>query len=191
MFQLTLFETALHPTAAGLVRGTPVPRRLSGRALGRQSRGGDYQQLAFPVSPSVMVEEFHSAVGGVASPRPTMDISPQLQELRINLIREEAHELTQAYQSQDLVAFADALGDLAYVTFGAALTFGIDLDAVIAEIHRSNMTKLGEDGKPILRADGKVLKGPTYSPPCLEPILARSAINPRSALKIFHVAPVS
>lgn len=71
----------------------------------------------------------------------------------------------------NLVAAADALADITYVTYGAADTWGFDLDAVVREVHRSNMTKLGEDGQPIRRADGKVLKGPAYEPPAIEPLL--------------------
>jgi len=74
---------------------------------------------------------------------------------------------------------ADAIADLLYVVYGAALTFGIPTAEVFAEVHRSNMTKLGDDGLPIYRDDGKVLKGPHYSPPDLAPILARHA--PREA----------
>ncbi len=132
-------------------------------------------QPPLPISPSVMVKEFNIAVGGFWSPSATINIPAELQDLRLKLIMEEAHELEDALAAQNLVAVADALGDLAYVTFGAALTFGIDLDEVIAEIHRSNMTKLGPDGRPILRDDGKVLKGSNYSPPCLEPIIYREA----------------
>jgi predicted HAD superfamily Cof-like phosphohydrolase len=75
-----------------------------------------------------MVKEFHTAVGGFTSQFPTIHVPPQLQELRIRLIKEEAQELADALLARDVVAVADALGDLAYVTFGAALTFGIDLE---------------------------------------------------------------
>ncbi len=85
--------------------------------------------------------------------------------MRIELIREEFEEFKQAVANEDVVAIADALGDIVYVAYGAAITYGIDLDAVLREIHRANMSKLGPDGSPVLRQDGKVLKGDGYFPP--------------------------
>jgi predicted HAD superfamily Cof-like phosphohydrolase len=73
---------------------------------------------------------------------------------------------------------ADALGDIVYVAYGAAVTYGLDLDAVLAEIHRSNMSKLGLDRRPIMRADGKVLKGPAYRPPDIGTVLATQLALP-------------
>lgn len=116
------------------------------------------------------VREFHEAFGTPVGDRPAL-ISPDRASLRRALIAEELDELAEAQLMGDLVAIADALGDLAYVVYGAAIEYGIDLDAVVAEIHRSNMTKLGDDGKPIYRADGKVLKGPHYEPPSLARVL--------------------
>lgn len=81
-----------------------------------------------------------------------------------DFVDEEARELREAVESGDVVATADALADLAYVVYGSALHFGIDLDAVIAEVHRSNMTK-----SPA--GDGKAIKGPTYVPPDLTQLL--------------------
>lgn len=92
-------------------------------------------------------------------------------ELRLDLIREEYEELEEAVDNHDLVAIADALTDLLYVIYGAGHSFGIDLDACFDEVHRSNMSKLGEDGRPIKREDGKVMKGPNYFPPDLESII--------------------
>ena len=111
------------------------------------------------------VREFHEAFG--LPVRTTPVARPPESDLRTRLIEEEAREYYEAVQADDPVAVADALGDIAYVIYGAALTHGIDLDAVVAEIHRSNMTKLGEDGAPIRRDDGKILKGPRYEPPDL------------------------
>lgn len=85
--------------------------------------------------------------------------------LRCRLIEEEFDEFTKACSCENLVEMADGLADLLYVTIGAALEFGIPIDRVFAEVHRSNMTKLGPDGRPRLRADGKILKPDTYSPP--------------------------
>ncbi|MDX1803044.1 MAG: nucleoside triphosphate pyrophosphohydrolase family protein [Alcanivorax sp.] len=122
--------------------------------------------------------------------------------LRLALLLEEFHELAEAVCQQpdndqraflatlatarqqletladfkvDLVAVADALTDINYVTYGAGHTFGIDLDATCKEVHRSNMSKLGADGRPVKDARGKVLKGPNYSPPRLAGVLAVNA----------------
>ena len=92
-------------------------------------------------------------------------------DLRIDLIREELNELEEACEKGTLVDVADALTDILYVTYGAGHTFGIDLDKCFAEVQRSNMSKLGEDGKPMYRKDGKVMKGPNYSEPNLEGVI--------------------
>ena len=182
--QLALFGTESDVFAS--VKGSTIrtARPRSFRQASRRFQG----QLSLPISPSVLVREFQVAVGGVTNKIPTINLSAQLQELRLGLIKEETQELAQAIERQNLIAIADALGDIAYVTFGAALTYGIDLDAVLAEIHRSNMTKLNRDGKPILREDGKVLKGPDYSPPDLASVLSNQKRAEDSALKIIHVA---
>lgn len=95
-------------------------------------------------------------------------------KLRVELIREEFQELKDAIKDKNLVEVADALTDILYVTYGAGVAFGIDLDACLAEVHRSNMTKLGKDGKPVHREDGKIIKGPHYEKPNLKPILGVS-----------------
>lgn len=94
--------------------------------------------------------------------------------LRINLIKEEATEFHFAVDSEDLVEVADALADLLYVVYGAALEFGIPINTVFQEVHRSNMSKLDEEGNPIYREDGKVLKGPLYTPPNIKTILVNA-----------------
>ena len=91
--------------------------------------------------------------------------------LRIELIAEELNELFDACEKKDIIEVADALTDILYVTYGAGHAFGIDLDKCFTEVQRSNMSKLGEDGKPIYRDDGKVLKGPNYSEPNLKSVL--------------------
>ena len=93
------------------------------------------------------------------------------QRLRLDLIEEELDELHYAIDNKDMVEIADALGDLLYVVYGAGHAFGIDLDECFKEIHASNMSKLGPDGKPIKREDGKVLKPDTFFPPDLKTIL--------------------
>jgi len=91
--------------------------------------------------------------------------------LRVDLIEEELDELKEAIANDDLVEVADALADLLYVVYGAGGAFGINLDACFHEVHSSNMSKLGEDGKPIYREDGKVMKGPNFREPALRDIL--------------------
>ena len=81
-------------------------------------------------------------------------------KLRIDLIKEELEELTEAMQDENLLEVADALTDILYVTYGAGHAFGIDLDKCFEEVQNSNMSKLGEDGKPIYNEAGKVMKGP-------------------------------
>lgn len=94
--------------------------------------------------------------------------SEDIQKLRDELIHEEFNEFLAA---DNLVDVADALTDLLVVIYGAGHAYGINLDECFKEVHRSNMSKLGEDGKPIYREDGKVLKGPNYSEPNLEAVL--------------------
>ena len=97
--------------------------------------------------------------------------SDDILKLRTDLIDEEVKELWDACDARDLVEIADALTDILYVTYGAAHSFGIPIDECFKEVQRSNMSKLGEDGKPIYREDGKVMKGPNYSVPNLKNVL--------------------
>jgi predicted HAD superfamily Cof-like phosphohydrolase len=92
-------------------------------------------------------------------------------KLRIELISEELQELVDACKAGDIIEVADALTDILYVTYGAAHSFGVPIDECFREVQRSNMSKLGEDGKPIYREDGKVMKGPNYSVPNLKNVL--------------------
>jgi predicted HAD superfamily Cof-like phosphohydrolase len=96
---------------------------------------------------------------------------PATVELRVDLIAEELQELTHAIAMKDIVGVADALTDILYVTYGAGIAFGIDLDECFDEVHESNMSKLDEEGRPIYREDGKVMKGPFYRPPNLKLVL--------------------
>ena len=91
----------------------------------------------------------------------------KINKLRIDLIREELNELTEAMKNKDLLEVADALTDILYVTYGAGHAFGIDLDKCFDEVQNSNMSKLGDDGKPIYNESGKVMKGPNYFKPDL------------------------
>ena len=92
-------------------------------------------------------------------------------QLRYELIREELEELNQAIKERDLKEVADALTDILYVTYGAGHAFGIDLDNCFDEVQKSNMSKLGSDGKPIYNENGKVMKGPEYFKPDLSKFL--------------------
>ncbi len=91
----------------------------------------------------------------------------KINKLRIDLIKEELDELTEAMKNKDLLEVADALTDILYVTYGAGHAFGIDLDKCFAEVQNSNMSKLDENGKPIYNESGKVMKGPNYFKPDL------------------------
>ena len=89
-------------------------------------------------------------------------------KLRYDLIKEELNELQNAIKTKDLKEIADALTDILYVTYGAGHAYGIDLDKCFKEVQKSNMSKLGKDGKPIFNEKGKVMKGPNYSEPNLK-----------------------
>ena len=114
------------------------------------------------------VAEFHRAFGCAVNG----DDTDKVRELRANLVEEEAEETVQALRSGDsLLTIARELADLIYVAYGTAISLGIDLDAAITEVHRANMSKLGTDGKPVLRDDGKVLKGPNFIRPDMSSVL--------------------
>ena len=117
-----------------------------------------------------LVGDFMEAFGQEVQFEPTWpDFNTR--ELRLELIQEELDELSDAIADRDMIQIADALTDLLYVVYGAGHTFGLDLDECFHEVHASNMSKLGEDGRPLHREDGKVLKGPNYFKPDLEGIL--------------------
>ena len=96
----------------------------------------------------------------------------KINKLRIDLIKEELQELTEAMSNKDLLEVADALTDILYVTYGAGHAFGIDLDKCFDEVQNSNMSKLGENGEPIYNESGKVMKGPDYFKPDLSKFLS-------------------
>ena len=93
--------------------------------------------------------------------------SEKINNLRISLINEELDELKQAMKNKDLKEAVDALTDILYVTYGAGHAFGVNLDKCFDEVQKSNMSKLGKDGKPIYNEAGKVMKGPSYFKPDL------------------------
>lgn len=138
-----------------------------------------------PLTNYEKVREFHKAFGAALD----ADINDKaLQELRLDLILEETVEVENElapYKLErevwddpsstkiidlpvDKKKLAKELADLLYVTYGTAATFGIDIDRAFDEVHTSNMSKLGEDGKPVYREDGKVMKGPNYKPPTFD-----------------------
>ena len=112
------------------------------------------------------VGTFMKTFGQEVKTKPSLS-SDKINKLRIDLIKEELEELTEAMQKKDLLEVADALTDILYVTYGAGHAFGINLDACFNEVQNSNMSKLGKDGKPIYNESGKVMKGPNYLKPDL------------------------
>lgn len=121
-------------------------------------------------SPYHLVHEFHVTYSQPIRETPVLDIPAR--RMRLELILEEAEEYREAEQQGDLVEMADALADLVYVAYGAAIEHGIDLDAVLEEVQRSNLSKLHhETGLPIYREDGKVLKGKNFFSPDIENVL--------------------
>ena len=116
------------------------------------------------------VGQFMKTFGQDVKTKPEIPAA-EITNLRLELIAEELNELYDAMEEKDIVGIADALTDILYVTYGAGHAFGIDLDKCFTEVQRSNMSKLGADGKPIYRDDGKVMKGPDYSEPDLKSIL--------------------
>ena len=126
--------------------------------------------------PIKAVTEFHNAFRLSVEYKPKSDISSEITELRYNLMKEENEEYLQAVKSKDLIEIGDALGDMLYILCGTIISHGFQdkIEAIFDEIQRSNMSKLGADGKPIYREDGKVLKGPNYFKPDIEKILQKS-----------------
>jgi predicted HAD superfamily Cof-like phosphohydrolase len=116
---------------------------------------------------------FHKTYGLGVSEVMQADLGASKNNLRFELMKEENEEYLAAVQNDDIVEIADALGDMLYILCGTIIEHGLQdkIEAVFDEIQRSNMSKLGEDGKPIYREDGKVMKGPNYFKPNFEAIL--------------------
>ncbi|MFD1095179.1 pyrophosphohydrolase domain-containing protein [Salegentibacter chungangensis] len=119
------------------------------------------------------VREFHSAFGLGIKESPAADLGENKNRLRYNLMKEENEEYLEAAMNNDLTEVADALGDMLYILCGTILEHGMQhkIEEVFEEIQSSNMSKLGADGKPVYREDGKVLKGPNYFKPDIRNIL--------------------
>lgn len=124
-----------------------------------------------------MLEEFHRVFGAHLEARPTAELSDETIALRVSLIQEELNEYQEAAEARDLVGVADALSDLMYVVLGTYVSHGLqDLgEALFAEVHASNMSKLDENGQVIYRGDGKVLKSALWRPPDLKGLLEQNA----------------
>ncbi len=119
------------------------------------------------------VQLFHEAFKIGVNQSPTIEVSDKIKELRFNLMKEENEEYLEAAKNNDMIEVADALGDMLYILCGTILTHGMQhkITEVFEEIQRSNMSKLGENEKPIYREDGKVMKGPNYFKPNIKAIL--------------------
>lgn len=178
----------------GIDPGQPVVA-----AAGGDSKPSQYEQLTLPLEgigphPALLdawqgpvqasraaaqVAAFHRAFGLPWQRRPNIQGVPaHLLRLRETLLEEETTEFIVASHRRDLVGMADALADIVYVAYGTALTLGLDLDALLDEVHRSNMSKLDARGRPVLRDDGKVLKSPRYHAPDIEARLAHQPSLP-------------
>lgn len=136
------------------------------------------RSLRFRSDVARAVAAFHEAFDLPRQESPNVDIDASLAALRVALVEEEVGELVQAVAEHDLTAIADALADIVYVAYGTALTYGVDLDSVLAEVHRANMSKLGTDGRPVRREDGKVLKSDRYTPPDVTAVLGLPRRSP-------------
>ena len=112
------------------------------------------------------VGTFMKTFGQEVKSKPSFS-TDKINKLRLDLIKEELTELTEAMNNKDLLEVADALTDILYVTYGAGHAFGINLDKCFDEVQNSNMSKLDENGKPIYNENGKVMKGPNYFKPDL------------------------
>lgn len=120
------------------------------------------------------VEEFHNSFNIKNNNIPTVNVGEKIFKLRHSLMNEENEEYLDACKKGDLVEIADALGDMMYILCGTILSHGLQhkIEEVFEEIQKSNMSKLGSDGKPIYREDGKVMKGPNYFKPDIKNILS-------------------
>ena len=119
------------------------------------------------------VEKFHEMFKLGIEKKPVADLEENRSELRYELMKEENNEYIEAAENDDIVEVADALGDMLYILCGTIIEHGMTelIEEVFDEIHRSNMSKLGEDGNPVYREDGKVIKGPNFFKPDIAKII--------------------
>jgi predicted HAD superfamily Cof-like phosphohydrolase len=120
------------------------------------------------------VKEFHEVFGLEYNTNPTVNVSDRIIELRHRLMQEENDEYLEACKAKDLTLIADALGDKMYILFGTIIAHGLQhkIEEVFDEIHRSNMSKLDNNGRPIYREDGKIMKSTNYFLPEIEKVLS-------------------
>lgn len=131
-------------------------------------------------NPYDLIVQLNEAFGHTQSnPPAVIDNTSSNHRLRFRLIEEEFDELALAFKHNDTIGYADALMDLLVVIFGDIYTKGWDFPAMFSEVHRANMSKLDDDGKPIYRSDNKVLKGPHYIAPDLTPYLPHTTQSPQ------------
>jgi predicted HAD superfamily Cof-like phosphohydrolase len=123
--------------------------------------------------PIQAVIDFHNAFGLGVEQNPKANLPHAISKLRFDLMKEENEEYLEAARANDIIEIGDALGDMLYILCGTIIAHGFQdkIESIFDEIQKSNMSKLGADGKPIYRKDGKVLKGPNYFKPNIEKIL--------------------
>ena len=163
-----VMETVAEVNALRQTAGSALSVALDARKV--QQMLDDGRLVLATKSPMQQVAEFHRAFGHPIGHSPRIP-NPSRVELRRKLLTEEFNEYLDASRFGDLVETIDALADIVYIAYGTALEYGVDLDRVLAEVHRANMSKLGDDGAPIYREDGKVMKGPNYTPPDVKRVL--------------------
>lgn len=181
------FEFSIYGRTTALLDATYYADRSNVPEIARIIKQYNLVPVGAPQPTIDYVRVFHEKYEHPIADKLTL-ATPELRMLRFNLILEELDELSGALgidwdfkvnghvtgnYELDIVEAADALGDIDYVVAGANLVFGIPAQAVMQEIQRANLSKLGEDGKPIKRADGKILKGPNYTPPDIRAVLLR------------------
>lgn len=124
-----------------------------------------------------MVREFHKAFGHDYRDQPDANVELGVQSLRLDLIQEELDELNDAMLDRNIVEVADALADLLYVVYGTAVVFGIDMEPIVQEVHRSNMSKIALDGSVEYDERGKVMKPDTFEEPQLRGLLRQQGAS--------------
>lgn len=137
---------------------------MTAEEFDRRSENAEPVEIRLAITPFQMLKEFHEKFVYPMPDEPRL-LDDERWELRKSLIEEEYEEFKEAVENGDLVNAFKELADLTYVVVGTSVEMGGNLDLVFREVHRSNMSKLGEDGEPIYREDGKVLKGPYYFEP--------------------------
>lgn len=122
------------------------------------------------------VRTFHEKYGLTIQNHPKLP-DHDIRNLRVELLKEEFQEYLDGEKSNDIIEISDALADMIYIIYGTAISYGIPLDEVFQEVQRSNMSKLDENGNAIKREDGKILKGPYYTPPDIRTIIQNHTSN--------------